>query len=115
MRYPVLLGLLLLAAILAGCPPEETQPVNSDLDKPKPAPASDTHIRPPPAPAPEDDVVDSSQFPGRVHVVEPKDTLLQLAEKYYGNRNQWRKIWQANKKRLNDPNNLPVGMKLIIP
>ena len=63
----------------------------------------------------EEDLVDAGQYPGRIHIVEPKDTLFRLAEQYYGNSKQWRKIWQANKKRLTNPNDLPVGMKLIIP
>jgi nucleoid-associated protein YgaU len=60
-------------------------------------------------------IADASQMPGRIHIVEPKDTLLQLSERYYRDRNQWRRIWQANKNRLSNPNDLPVGMKLIIP
>ena len=54
-------------------------------------------------------------MPGRTHVVQPKETLYGLAQRYYGDKNQWRKIYYANRNRLSDPNNLPVGARLIIP
>lgn len=92
------------AIVIAGCPAKPQQ-------KESPHPQSNA----PAAPAVEDESVDGGSLPGRVYTVEPKDTLFHIAEKYYGDRNQWRKIWQANKKRLPNPNDVPVGMKLIIP
>jgi nucleoid-associated protein YgaU len=50
----------------------------------------------------------------RVHVVQPKETLSSIALKYYGRRN-WRKIYEANKDQISDPNVIHPGMKLIIP
>jgi formylglycine-generating enzyme required for sulfatase activity/nucleoid-associated protein YgaU len=50
----------------------------------------------------------------RTHVVEPGDTLASISEKYYGHSKLYGKILAANRNRLEDPNNLPVGMKLII-
>lgn len=61
------------------------------------------------------DEIDLTLVPGRVHVVKPKETLWSLSEMYYGNNRQWRKILVANRRRVTDPTNLPVGMKLIIP
>ena len=63
----------------------------------------------------DDLLVDSSQMPGRIHVVQAKETMMLLAERYYKDRAQWRRIWQANKNRVTNPDDLPVGMKLIIP
>jgi nucleoid-associated protein YgaU len=103
-------SLIVLTAFLStGCPAKQQKkgPPDSAAKKNSTAPS--------PPIATEDDSAESGSFPGRVHTVEPKDTLFHLAEKYYGDRNQWRKIWQANKKRLPNPNDLPVGMKLIIP
>lgn len=69
----------------------------------------------PPPTTPADEFVDSGNMPGRIHVVQQGETLLLLSERFYNDRGQWRRIWLANKRRLRDPNDLPVGMKLIIP
>lgn len=99
----------LLLATLAGCPAKDATEKPKDQEATK----APTLVRQSP---PEDEsMVDSAQTPGRIHLVEPKDTLLHLAERYYRDRNQWRRIWQANRNRISNPNDLPVGMKLIIP
>ncbi len=51
----------------------------------------------------------------RKHVVQKGDTLYKLARFYYGDQKYWRKIWDANKKNIPDPNKLNQGMELIIP
>jgi len=51
----------------------------------------------------------------RVHVVRPGETLFGLARKYYGDQRQWRRIYQANRSRIDDPQQIGKGMKLIIP
>lgn len=61
------------------------------------------------------DLVRPGEIPGRVHIVERGDTLYSLASRYYGNGQQYNRILVANRNRLKDPRNLPVGMKLIIP
>jgi nucleoid-associated protein YgaU len=50
-----------------------------------------------------------------VHTLQRGETLFSLARKYYGDQRQWRRIYQANRTRILDPQKLPVGMKLIIP
>jgi hypothetical protein len=94
----------------AGCPSSEMSDVNISPTATRPAESSSntTTNR-------EADWVDSAEYPGRVHVVQSGDTLFSLAERYYGNGNQWRRILQANQRRLTNPRDLPVGMKLIIP
>ena len=52
---------------------------------------------------------------GRVHTVQPGDTLYSLAGRYYDSGRQWTRIHQANQARIANPNRLQVGMKLIIP
>lgn len=52
---------------------------------------------------------------GRTHVVSKGDTLIKLSRYYYGNDPGWKDIWEANRNRVPNPNQLPVGMKLIIP
>ncbi len=52
---------------------------------------------------------------GRVHTVQPGETLYGIIKKYYGDGRYYRRIWVANRKRLTDPRHLRVGMRLIIP
>jgi nucleoid-associated protein YgaU len=48
--------------------------------------------------------------------VQSGDTLLSIAEQYYGDGTQWRRIYDANKDVIgSDPDKLKVGMKLKIP
>ena len=51
----------------------------------------------------------------RIYVVQPKDTLWSLAQRFYGHSRHWRRIHTANEKRVPNPRELPVGIKLIIP
>lgn len=48
-------------------------------------------------------------------VMKPGSRLTLLAQKHYGNKAFWVYIYQANKAKINDPNNVPVGTELIIP
>lgn len=50
-----------------------------------------------------------------LHKVQPGETLSKIAQKYYGNSQQWQKIYQANRGTLNNPNALRAGMVLVIP
>lgn len=43
------------------------------------------------------------------------NTLRLLSEEYYGNRIFWVYIYEENKNVINNPNNLPRGVKLVIP
>lgn len=51
----------------------------------------------------------------RVHTVAAGDTLMSLAEKYYGDVNKFNKIFDANKDVLKSPDSLQLGQKLKIP
>ena len=52
----------------------------------------------------------------RVHVVEPGDDLWSLAEHYYGEGREWRRIAQANPGVLTGgPDRLQVGWRLVVP
>ena len=51
----------------------------------------------------------------RVHVVTARQTLYQIARKYYNNGNKWRVIWNANKEKIPNPDTVPVGVALTIP
>jgi len=49
------------------------------------------------------------------HTVVPGDCLWNLAQTYYGNPWEWRRIWNANKSRISDPNLILPGWILTIP
>ena len=54
----------------------------------------------------------------RVHVVAKGDTLTTIACRYYGQVDGprlWRRIWEANKAALPDPDRLVLGKELVIP
>ncbi len=56
-----------------------------------------------------------SRGPAKVIVVRPGDTLGTLAAKYLGDALKWKVIYEANRDRLNDPDIVPVGIRLRIP
>ena len=51
----------------------------------------------------------------RNYTVKAGDSLSRIAKEFYGNANDWQKIYQANKNRIKDPNVIHPGQKLIIP
>lgn len=69
-----------------------------------------------PEPPPKEEYFEpGTGLPGRTHWVKKGETLYSIARQYYGTENQWRKIYYANDRRLRHPDELPVGIKLIIP
>ncbi len=51
----------------------------------------------------------------RIYEVQPGDTLWKISDRFYGHSRHWRRIYSANRNRVGDPRELPVGIKLIIP
>ena len=52
---------------------------------------------------------------GRTYKVAPGDTLSKIAKEFYGNANEYNKIFEANRDKLSDPNKIQVGQELVIP
>jgi nucleoid-associated protein YgaU len=53
---------------------------------------------------------------GETYEVQSGDTLLSIAEQYYQDSTQWRRIYEANKDTIGaDPDKLKIGEKLAIP
>ncbi|MPN57839.1 hypothetical protein SDC9_205535 [bioreactor metagenome] len=52
---------------------------------------------------------------GSEYKVVKGDSLWKIAVKVYGDGYQWTKIWQANKLKINNPNELEIGMMLTMP
>lgn len=51
----------------------------------------------------------------KIHKVVAGDTLSKIAKAYYGNANEYMKIFNANKDKLKDPDKIFPGQELIIP
>ena len=51
----------------------------------------------------------------RDYVIQSGDSLSKIARRFYGNANDWQKIYEANKTTIKDPNLIHPGQKIIIP
>jgi nucleoid-associated protein YgaU len=51
----------------------------------------------------------------RDYTIQSGDSLSKIARQFYGNPNDWQKIYQANKDKIKDPNLIHPGQKIIIP
>lgn len=51
----------------------------------------------------------------RRYTVKAGDTLAKISREFYGDANQYTKIFNANRNILNDPNKISPGQELIIP
>jgi nucleoid-associated protein YgaU len=52
---------------------------------------------------------------GKTYTVVKGDSLSKIARREYGDANKWRKIFEANKDVIDDPDLIEVGQDLIIP
>ncbi|MEP7127678.1 MAG: LysM peptidoglycan-binding domain-containing protein [Chitinophagales bacterium] len=50
----------------------------------------------------------------REYIIGPGDTLSGIAKKFYG-KEDWKKIYEANKNKINTPDLINPGIKIIIP
>ena len=57
----------------------------------------------------------AAQAPGRTYTVQAGDTLSKISKQFYGNGNDYMKIFNANKDKLKDPDKIQPGQKLTIP
>ena len=51
----------------------------------------------------------------RSYKVQPGDSLSKIAKEFYGNPNEYNRIFEANRNQISDPNRIQVGQELIIP
>lgn len=51
----------------------------------------------------------------RTYKVKPGDTLSKISQQFFGNPNQYQRIFDANRDKLTDPNKIQVGQELKIP
>jgi nucleoid-associated protein YgaU len=52
---------------------------------------------------------------GRAYTVQSGDSLSKISKQFYGDANQYMKIFQANRDKLNNPNEIKPGQQLVIP
>ena len=57
----------------------------------------------------------SSSTATKIYEVKSGDSLSKIAKKEYGDANAWKKIFEANKDLIKDPNKIFPGQKLKIP
>lgn len=51
----------------------------------------------------------------RTYTVQAGDSLSKISRQFYGNPNEYMKIFEANRDRLADPNQIQPGQQLVIP
>jgi nucleoid-associated protein YgaU len=49
------------------------------------------------------------------YTVAKGDSLSKIARKYYGDASQWRRIFEANREQIEDPDLIQPGWQLVIP
>ena len=52
---------------------------------------------------------------GQSYEVKGGDTLSKISKQFYGNANEYMRIFYANRDQINDPDKIQVGQKLVIP
>ena len=52
---------------------------------------------------------------GKNYTVQSGDTLSAISEKYYGDPNEYMRIFYANREKLSDPDRIQPGQELVIP
>jgi len=68
-----------------------------------------------PSPSPQTEETTARKSSSRTYVVQPGDTLASISRKFYKSPARWKKILNANKKSIDDPQKLRIGQSLIIP
>lgn len=58
---------------------------------------------------------EGGQAGGQSYTVQAGDTLSKISKQFYGDANQYMKIFQANSDKLKDPDKIQVGQVLTIP
>ena len=51
----------------------------------------------------------------RTYRVQPGDTLSKIAKQFYGNANDYNRIFNANRDKLDNPDKIQAGQELVIP
>jgi nucleoid-associated protein YgaU len=101
-------------AVLPGIIQQPAQLVPAQVQEEQPAVPAQEYVptkRPAPAPA---HAPKPKMGGGAAHTVKPGESLPSIAEKYYGDSSQWKKIYEANKNKIKRGQVEP-GQVLVIP
>ena len=52
---------------------------------------------------------------GETYEIKSGDTLSKISKQFYGNANEYMRIFYANRDKLSDPDKIQAGQKLVIP
>lgn len=52
---------------------------------------------------------------GQSYTVQGGDNMRKIAQRFYGDEMQWKRIWEANKDKIPNPDVVRVGTQLTIP
>ncbi|HET9515207.1 MAG TPA: LysM peptidoglycan-binding domain-containing protein [Gemmatimonadales bacterium] len=52
---------------------------------------------------------------GQQYTVEKGDSLSKIAQRIYGDANQWKRIYEANRDQIKDPDLIHPGQRLTLP
>jgi len=69
----------------------------------------------PSLPAPAAAAAASSGSTSKTYTVQPGDTLSKIAKDFYGNANEYNRIFEANRDKLQSADKVQVGQELVIP
>ncbi len=67
------------------------------------------------APSPSGAAAAGNAPTARMYIVQSGDSLSKIAKKFYGNANSWKKIFDANKDVVKNPDMIQPGWNLQIP
>jgi nucleoid-associated protein YgaU len=105
--------------------PDNSTPPPAVSSEPPPTERPITTIAPEPSgghkaaktttPKPKEKYASGKKDGGKTYVVQKGDTLQEISQKFYGTTTKWKKIANANKGAIKDPNKLVVGTKIQIP
>jgi nucleoid-associated protein YgaU len=56
-----------------------------------------------------------AQSQPRDYTIKSGDTLSKIAKQYYGNANEWNRIYEANRGVISNPDKIFPGQKIVIP
>jgi nucleoid-associated protein YgaU len=119
-----LAGVLLVMAcgwVGGGAQPTPAPTAAPAPPSPSPSPAAGVSIPaapavPSPGVAPSPSPSPSPSAGGESYTIAEGDTLASIAERYYGDPTQWRRIYDANREAIGDnPDNVRIGTVIRIP
>ena len=82
--------------------------------QPEPEPSPVVQVAPV-TPPPVVEEVEPAEPEIKTYEIQAGDSLSKIAKKFYGQANDWNKIYEANKDVIKDPNVIYPGQEIVIP